>query len=554
MKKLTRNVKPDKPDEEHSESTKSSLRKSEEKKARNNLSNIARENHCEIERKRRERIYYYMSVLKDKIPKLRNQRSDKFKILQAATEYIEELKINTPDNNFFLTNDEIINLIQEATQGFHFVINCSTGQIIYVSQSVTTVLNCSKNDWLNLSFYDKIHAEDIEKVKEHLFIEKKPFFHIRRGQNTNENMKRNFICRMKIGDYNPEFKTQNELGEKNYIHIRCIGFIKQYSNNTPTVGSKNGQDILIAIGKIQPAYFNPRGTLSKSEFVTRHEINSNCNFVDERIMKLLGYLPIDLLGKMYYDFFHPEDKSRIIDSFKQAVSLKGQVVNTNARIKSKIKDWEMLKLSLYAFINPYSEEIEFILCTNTVIPNIKNTEIEKKFSDMNIKGDVQNQQNICDPNQYYYYTENSTGKKYLVVDYYRKKSEKNGVENKEKPCTITSEDQQQNSESQLNTNENLENRSNFDSVSNNIASCSKANDWGPNTKDWTKLEYTHSTEKDNAYSLNFFDEPFEETNIKNETPDLKEKNTDFNNEAPINFTEADLNSLKDLMDIISCEF
>lgn len=68
----------------------------------------------------------------------------------------------------FLTDQELKHLILEAADGFLFVVTCDTGRIIYVSDSVTPVLNQSQNDWFGSCIYDNVHSEDVEKVREQL--------------------------------------------------------------------------------------------------------------------------------------------------------------------------------------------------------------------------------------------------------------------------------------------------------------------------------------------------------------------------------------------------
>lgn len=49
-----------------------------------------------------------------------------------------------------------------------FVVSCETGRIVYVSDSVTPVLNQSQSDWFGSSLYDQLHPDDREKLREQL--------------------------------------------------------------------------------------------------------------------------------------------------------------------------------------------------------------------------------------------------------------------------------------------------------------------------------------------------------------------------------------------------
>lgn len=59
-------------------------------------------------------------------------------------------------------------LILEAADGFLFVVSCESGRVVYVSDSVTPVLNQAQSDWLGSSLYDQLHPDDKDKLREQL--------------------------------------------------------------------------------------------------------------------------------------------------------------------------------------------------------------------------------------------------------------------------------------------------------------------------------------------------------------------------------------------------
>ena len=45
---------------------------------------------------------------------------------------------------------------------------------------------------------------------------------------------------------------------------------------------------------------------------------------DCRVTPVLGYQPADLLGKSAFDFYHPEDKAHMKDTFDQGIAFNYQ--------------------------------------------------------------------------------------------------------------------------------------------------------------------------------------------------------------------------------------
>jgi len=138
----------------------------------------ARENHCEIERRRRVKMAAYFNELCVMVPTCNTlqRKPDKLTILRMASSHMRSLRGNHGNSMAsdcaykpsFLTDQELKHLILEAADGFLFVSQCDTGNIIYVSDAVQSVLSYSPGDWAHRSLLDFVHPDDLDKVKDQL--------------------------------------------------------------------------------------------------------------------------------------------------------------------------------------------------------------------------------------------------------------------------------------------------------------------------------------------------------------------------------------------------
>nr|CAD7438078.1 unnamed protein product [Timema bartmani] len=301
----------------------------------------------------------------------------------------------------FLTDQELKHLILEAADGFLFVVSCDTGRIIYVSDSVAPVLNQPQNEWYGSCIYDNIHGDDVEKVREQLstqepqntgrILDLKTGTVKKEGHQSSMRLcmgsRRGFICRMKVGNIAADNmavghlnrqKQRNSLGPsrdgQNYAVVHCTGYIKNWPPSGVQMDRGADDDhtshcCLVAIGRLQvtstPNTSDLTGSNSNAEFISRHSMEGKFTFVDQRVMGLLGYTPPELLGKSCFDFFHPEDQTHMKESFEQVLKLKGQVMSVMYRFRAKNREWVWLRTSAFAFLNPYTDDVEYIVCTNT---------------------------------------------------------------------------------------------------------------------------------------------------------------------------------------------
>ncbi|XP_025022240.1 aryl hydrocarbon receptor nuclear translocator isoform X2 [Python bivittatus] len=383
---------------------------------------FARENHSEIERRRRNKMTAYITELSDMVPTCSAlaRKPDKLTILRMAVSHMKSLRgtgNTSTDGTYkpsFLTDQELKHLILEAADGFLFIVSCETGRVVYISDSVTPVLNQPQSEWFGSTLYDQVHPDDVEKLREQLSTSENALtgrvLDLKTGTVKKEGQqsmrmcmgsRRSFICRMRCGNAAVDPVSMNRLsfmrnrcrnglgavkeGEPHFVVVHCTGYIKAWPpagvslpDDDPDAG-QGSKFCLVAIGRLQvtssPSCADTSTVCQPTEFISRHNTEGLFTFVDHRCMATVGYKPQELLGKDIVDFCHPEDQQLLRDSFQQVVKLKGQVLSVMFRFRSKNREWLWMRTSSFTFQNPYSDEIEYIICTNT---NVKNASQEAR--------------------------------------------------------------------------------------------------------------------------------------------------------------------------------
>ncbi|XP_039943969.1 aryl hydrocarbon receptor nuclear translocator isoform X6 [Hirundo rustica] len=416
---------------------------------------LARENHSEIERRRRNKMTAYITELSDMVPTCSAlaRKPDKLTILRMAVSHMKSLRgtgNTSTDGTYkpsFLTDQELKHLILEAADGFLFIVSCETGRVVYVSDSVTPVLNQPQSEWFGSTLYEQVHPDDVGKLREQLstsenaltgrILDLKTGTVKKEGQQSMRmcmGSRRSFICRMRCGNSSVDPVAVNRLsfmrnrcrnglgaakdGEPHYVVVHCTGYIKAWPpagvslpDDDPDAG-QGSKFCLVAIGRLQvtssPNCTDMNNVCQPTEFISRHNTEGIFTFIDHRCVATVGYQPQELLGKDIVDFCHPEDQQLLRDSFQQGpaqccrtrsgggflallslllflraldlvagqvVKLKGQVLSVMFRFRSKNREWLWMRTSSFTFQNPYSDEIEYIICTNT---NVKNSSQESR--------------------------------------------------------------------------------------------------------------------------------------------------------------------------------
>ncbi|XP_073970267.1 basic helix-loop-helix ARNT-like protein 2 [Rhodnius prolixus] len=322
---------------------------------------------------------------------------------KAVSEPIRDnLGINTNSGilaELKLFNDHDLKLLINDADGFLFIARCDNGRIIYVSDTIMKILYIRQDEWVNTTLFAQIHPADVNKVKEQFVIklgdQEKAIVQER------DNIRRTFTCRMKLRPLNGRGKYKHLPNIKNnlcYAAVHCNGYIRQCpvirteqeSEESKEDGRSPNEDRYCFVGhiKLQQTTSSVPNNVELDTFIqqftSRHSFCGNFIFVDERVTAALGYTTAELLGKSFFDFFYRDDCRFIKETFKFIPSLKGKSMTVTYRFWSKSGYWVWLRINIYAFVNPYNNEMEHIICDCTVLPHDVGASMDNRLQYFNM--------------------------------------------------------------------------------------------------------------------------------------------------------------------------
>ncbi|XP_043286028.1 aryl hydrocarbon receptor nuclear translocator-like protein 1 isoform X3 [Venturia canescens] len=365
-----------------------------------------KQNHSEIEKRRRDKMNTYITELSAMIPMCHamSRKLDKLTVLRMAVQHLKTILgavtsyTEVHYKPTFISDQELKTLILQAAEGFVFVVGCDRGRILYVSESVSQILNYTQDDLLGQSWFDILHPKDVAKVKEQLsssdlsprerLIDAKTMLPVKTDvpQGVSRlcpGARRSFFCRMKrkldVTGSSEESQVKEEAYTGTRCHrrkkqqtvdwkycvIHCTGYLKSWAPAKIGLEEHEGDgdgegcslSCLVAVGRIQPALPSlSRGPnaapLKTVEFISRHAIDGKFLFVDQRSTLVLGFLPQELLGTSLYEYFHHDDIPHLADSHKAALQGTENVI-TRSHWKS--------------FRNPWTKDIEYLISKNSAV-------------------------------------------------------------------------------------------------------------------------------------------------------------------------------------------
>ncbi|XP_041819622.1 aryl hydrocarbon receptor nuclear translocator-like protein 2 [Chelmon rostratus] len=366
-----------------------------------------REPHSQIEKRRRDKMNNLIDELSAMIPACQPmaRKLDKLTVLRKAVQHLKALKAGTSsaftDTTYkpsILPHDDLRHLLLRVADGFLLVVTCDRGKILFISESISKILNFSRLELTGQSLFDFIHPKDINKVKEQLasselnsrqrLIDAATGVQVQadapiRPSHLTTGGRRSFFCRMKHGrvagkqeDKHSLPSTSKKKETHRYCTLHCTGYMRswpssQLDSEGDTEKETSSLTCLVTVCRLIPhASHQPSKDINvkPAEFVTRCAIDGKFTFVDQRATTVIGYLPQEVLGTSCYEYFHQDDLQPLAEKHRQALRSKEKIETPCYRFKTKYGSYVSLQSQWFSFTNPWTKEVEFIVSLNRVIP------------------------------------------------------------------------------------------------------------------------------------------------------------------------------------------
>lgn len=326
------------------------------------------------EKKRRDQFNMLINELCTMVS-INNRKMDKSTVLKSTIAFLKNYneienqsrvhEIQEDWKPSFLSNEEFTHLILEALDGFIMVFS-SSGRILYVSESITSLLRHLPSDLMNSTIYDLVYEEDHSHLYNTLL---NPTTTV-----SNDNEKENqitFVCHCKRGAMNSEEEVTYEVVQfVGYFRADMDSLKVDNSSRNSTLGGIDSDTrlVFICIGRLQtPQLIREMSVIeSKCEFTSRHSLEWKFLFLDHRAPPIIGYLPFEVLGTSGYDYYHVDDLDSVV-TCHEALMQKGEGTSCYYRFLTKGQQWIWLQTRFYITYHQWNSKPEFIVCTHRVV-------------------------------------------------------------------------------------------------------------------------------------------------------------------------------------------
>ncbi|XP_078419788.1 period circadian protein homolog 2-like isoform X2 [Cetorhinus maximus] len=315
-----------------------------------------------------------LSVLKRHLPsdKMTKGKSRTLSTLKYALRCVKQVRANEEYYKFLMnddsepsslsmnsfTVDEVENITSEYTLKnadiFAVTVSLITGQIVYISDQASSILNCNKDVFKNVKFTELLAPQDVGVFYSFTKPSQLPLWSVCTAADSSSPdcmQEKSFFCRIS-GD------RQRDHGI-HYYPFRMTTYL------TKVRVSEDDDDqlcCLLLAERVHSGYEAPRIPHDKRVFTTTHTPSCVFQDVDERAVPLLGYLPQDLIGMPVLMHLHPDDRPLMLGIHKKILKHAGQPFeHSPVRFCSRNGEYITIDTSWSSFVNPWSRKVSFII-------------------------------------------------------------------------------------------------------------------------------------------------------------------------------------------------
>ncbi|XP_051557827.1 circadian locomoter output cycles protein kaput-like isoform X2 [Myxocyprinus asiaticus] len=333
------------------------------------------------EKKRRDQFNVLIKELGTMLPG-NTRKMDKSTILQKSIDYLrknKEIAAQSESSEIkqnwkppFLSNEEFTQLMLEALDGF-FLVMLTDGNIIYISESVTSLLEHLPSDMVDQNLLNFLpmgeHVEVYKALSSHPDTENLSSDYLKPKNQTE------FCCHMLRGSVDTKKPPV-------YEYVKFIGNFKSLANMPQS--KRNGLEGILQ-RSLQPAFgdqvcFIATVRLAKpqfikemctveepnEEFTSRHSLEWKFLLLDHRAPPIIGYMPFEVLGTSGYDYYHVDDLHSLAKCHEHLMQF-GKGKSCYYRFLTKGQQWIWLQTNYYITYHQWNSRPEFIVCTHTVV-------------------------------------------------------------------------------------------------------------------------------------------------------------------------------------------
>ncbi|XP_048460078.1 period circadian protein homolog 2 [Rhincodon typus] len=315
-----------------------------------------------------------LSVLKRHLPsdKMTKGKSRTLSTLKYALRCVKQVRANEEYYKFLMnddsepsslsinsfTIDEVENITSEYTLKntdiFAVTVSLITGQIVYISDQASSILNCNKDVFKNVKFTELLAPQDVGVFYSFTKPSQLPLWSVCTAADSSSPdcmQEKSFFCRIS-GD------RQRDHGI-HYYPFRMTTYL------TKVRVSEDDDDqlcCLLLAERVHSGYEAPRIPHDKRVFTTTHTPSCVFQDVDERAVPLLGYLPQDLIGMPVLMHLHPDDQHLMLGIHKKILKHAGQPFeHSPVRFCCQNGEYITIDTSWSSFVNPWSRKVSFII-------------------------------------------------------------------------------------------------------------------------------------------------------------------------------------------------